>query len=570
MNEVTHAIAQFLSRETGLPAGEVERGIEVPRDSKWGDYAFPCFSLAKVKRKSPQALAQEVTRKFEPGEFLTHCTSEGAYLNFRIRREAWAERVLKRIFSGGGDYGRSREGKGKTVLVEFSSPNISKPFHVGHLRSTIIGHALSEILERLGYRVVRLNHLGDWGKQFGEVITGFKRWGSSERLESEPLKHLFEVYSRFHTESEEHPELHEEARAWFKKLEEEDPEARQLWGRFREISVEEFKRLYGYLGISFDSYNGESFYQSHLPPLVERLRKTGLLVESQGAWIIPLEAYSLPPALILKKDETTLYLTRDIAAAEYRFQRWNFEKLIYVVGAPQKLHFQQLFKVLELMGYDWSRRLIHAEFGHVLGMSTRRGEVIFLQDVIDEAIQRAEQVIEERGEDKEARIGKIPEGERKTISRAVGLGAIIFNDLRTRRAKDVEFEWDRILGFEGATGPYCQNAHVRCCGIMRKYNGTVTDRVDFHLLSTDEEFDLIKRLGEFPEATRRAAQELEPSVVCGFMLDLARSLNVFLARHRVLGEENRVTQARVFMIHGVKEVLAACLTMLGMEVLERM
>jgi arginyl-tRNA synthetase len=570
MNEVTRAIAEFLSRETGLPAGEVERGIEVPRDSKWGDYAFPCFSLAKVWRKSPQALAQEVARKFEPEEFLTHCTSEGAYLNFRIRREAWAERVLKRIFSAGGDYGRSPQGKRKTILVEFSSPNISKPFHVGHLRSTIIGHALSEILERLGYRVVRLNHLGDWGKQFGEVITGFKRWGGSDRLESQPLKHLFEVYSRFHAESGEHPELHEEARAWFKKLEEGDPEARQLWERFREISVEEFKRLYGYLGISFDSYDGESFYQDHLPGLVERLRRTGLLVESQGAWIIPLEAYGLPPALILKKDEATLYLTRDIAAAEYRFQRWNFEKLIYVVGAPQKLHFQQLFKVLELMGHDWSRRLIHAEFGHVLGMSTRRGEVIFLQDVIDEAIQRAEQVIEERGEDKEARIGKIPEGERKKISRAVGLGAIIFNDLRTRRAKDVEFEWDRILGFEGATGPYCQNAHVRCCGIMRKYKGRVTDRVDYTLLSTDEEFDLIKRLGELPEVTRRAAGELEPSVVCGFMLDLAMSLNAFLARHRVLGEENRITQARVLMIRGVKDVLAACLTMLGMEVLERM
>jgi arginyl-tRNA synthetase len=570
MNEVTRAIAQFLSRETGLPAGEVERGIEVPRDSKWGDYAFPCFSLAKGRRKSPQALAQEVARKFEPGEFLSHCTSEGAYLNFRIRREAWAAIVLQRIFSGGRDYGRSFEGKGKTVLVEFSSPNISKPFHVGHLRSTIIGHALSEILGRLGYRVVRLNHLGDWGKQFGEVITGFKRWGSSDRLESQPLKHLFEVYSRFHAESEEHPELHEEARAWFRKLEEGDPEACQLWERFREISVEEFKRLYGYLGISFDSYDGESFYQSHLSGLVERLRKTGLLVESQGAWIIPLEAYGLPPALLLKQDEATLYLTRDIAAAEYRFRRWEFEKLIYVVGAPQKLHFQQLFKVLELMGHDWSRRLIHAEFGHVLGMSTRRGEVIFLQDVIDEAIQRAEQVIEERGEDKEARIGKIPEGERKKISRAVGLGAIIFNDLRTRRAKDVEFEWDRILGFEGATGPYCQNAHVRCCGIMRKFNGTVTDRVDFQLLSSDEEFDLIKRLGEFPELTRRAGEELEPSLVCGFMLDLAMSLNVFLARHRVLGEEDPVTRARVLMIHGVQEVLAACLTMLGMEVLERM
>jgi arginyl-tRNA synthetase len=570
MNEVTKAIAEFVSQETGLSVEEVARGIEIPRDPKWGDYAFPCFPLAKVKRKSPQALAGEIAGKFQAGRFLTQCTPEGAYLNFRIRREAWAEIVLKRIFFGEQEYGKSQEGKGKTVLVEFSSPNIAKPFHVGHIRSTIIGNSLCEIFGRLGYRVIRLNHLGDWGKQFGEVITGFKHWGSPEQLEAHPLRHLFEVYSRFHSESDIHPELHEEARAWFKKLEKGEAEARQLWERFREISVEEFKRLYSFLRVSFDSYDGESFYQDRLPELVERLRNSGLLVESQGAWIIPLEDYGLPPALILKKDEATLYLTRDIAAAEYRFQRWNFEKLMYVVGAPQKLHFQQLFKVLELMGYDWNRRLFHVDFGHVLGMSTRRGEVIFLQDVIDEAVQRAERVIEERGEDKEARIGKIPEGERKKIAQAVGLGAIIFNDLRTRRSKDVEFDWDRILGFEGATGPYCQNAHVRCCGIMRKYTGLVTEKVDFTVLSSDEGFDLIKRLGELPEVTRRAAEEYEPSVAAGFMLELAMSLNVFLARYRVLGEENNVTQTRILLIHGIKAVLSACLKMLGMEVLERM
>lgn len=570
MNEVTRAIAEFVAGETGLPVEEAEKGIEIPRDPRWGDYAFPCFPLAKVKRKAPDRIAQEIARKFQPGKLLSECTPESAYLNFRIRREAWAEIILRKVFAEGEDCGRSSEGEGKTVLVEFSSPNIAKPFHVGHLRSTILGHSLGEIYERLGYRVVRLNHLGDWGKQFGEVITGFKHWGSPEELEAQPLKHLFEVYSRFHGESEAQPPLHEEARAWFKKLEEGDPEARRLWGRFREISIEEFERLYRFLGVSFDSYDGESFYQDRLAELVERLRASGLLVESQGAWIIPLDAYQLPPALILKKDEATLYLTRDIAAAEYRFQRWNFEKLIYVVGAPQKLHFQQLFSVLELMGYDWNRRMVHVDFGHVLGMSTRRGEVVFLQDVIDEAVARAEKVIEERGEDKEARIGKIPEGERKTIARAVGLGAIIFNDLRTRRSKDVEFDWDRILAFEGATGPYCQNAHVRCCGIMRKFGGTVTEEADFSVLSSDEEFDLIKRLGELPGVTRRAAEEFEPSAIATYMLDLAMTLNIFLARHRVLGEEPRTTRARVLLIHGVKVVLAACLRILGMEVLERM
>jgi arginyl-tRNA synthetase len=461
VNEITEAIANFVSRETDLPGEEIYRFLEIPRDPQWGDYAFPCFSLSKKMRKAPQVLAQEIAKKFRPEELLEQCTPVAAYLNFRIRREPWAEKVLKRIYAAGERYGHAGEGEGKTVLVEFSSPNIAKPFHVGHLRSTIIGHSLCGIFERRGYRVLRLNHLGDWGKQFGEVITGFKRWGNAAELEAHPLSHLFEVYSRFHGESKADEHLHDEARLWFRKLEAGEPEARSLWSRFREISIEEFKRLYGYLGIAFDSYDGESFYQDRLPELVERLRQSGLLIESQGAWVVPLDAYQMPPALILKKDEATLYLTRDIAAAEYRFRKWNFEKLIYVVGTPQRLHFQQLFKVMELMGYPWSRRMAHVDFGHVLGMSTRRGEVVFLQDVIDEAVQRAEKVIEERGEDKEARIGKISEEDKKKIARAVGLGAIIFNDLRTKRTKDVEFEWERILNFEGATGPYCQNAHVR-------------------------------------------------------------------------------------------------------------
>ena len=570
MNEVIQAIADFISRETGLVAEELHRWIEIPRDPQWGDYAFPCFLLAKALRKPPQHLAREIALRFKAGELLSGCVAVGAYVNFRLRREAWAEVVLKRIFFEDADYGQSPEGTGKRVLIEFSSPNIAKPFHVGHLRSTILGHALCQIFQRKGYQVIRLNHLGDWGKQFGEVITAFKRWGNSERLEAQPLKHLLEVYTRFHTESRNEEALHEEARAWFKKLEEGNPEARALWGRFREISIEEFKRLYRYLGITFDSYEGESFYQERLPALVERMRGAGLLQESQGAWIVPLEAYQMPPALILKKDETTLYLTRDLAAAEYRFQQWHFAKMIYVVGGPQKLHFQQLFKVLDLMGYEWSKLLVHVDFGHVLGMSTRRGEMVFLQDVIDEAVQRGERVIAERGEDKEARIGRIPEEEKKNIARAVGLGAIIFNDLRTKRTKDVEFDWDRILGFEGATGPYCQNAHVRCCGIMKKYPGEVTAAVDYGVLASDEEFNLIKRLGEFPEVLDRALEEYEPSVIAVYMLEVAMAFNVFLARHRVLGEEKRTTQARVLLTQGVRRVLAICLRILGMEALERM
>ena len=570
MNDVTKAIAGFVSRETGLSPEEIQRSIEIPRDSQWGDYAFPCFSLSKRMRRTPQVLAREIANKFQPEGLLARCTPVAAYLNFHIRRDVWTDRVLKRMDSAGERYGGSEEGKGKTILIEFSSPNIAKPFHVGHLRSTIIGHSLCAIFEHLGYKVVRLNHLGDWGKQFGEVITGFKRWGDPAELQTHPLSHLFEVYTRFHAESKTDESLHEEARSWFKKLEEGESEGRSLWARFREISIEEFKRLYGFLGIAFDSYEGESFYQNQLPDLVERLRQSGLLIESQGAWVVPLEAYQMPPALILKKDEATLYITRDLAAAEYRFRKWNFDKLIYVVGTPQKLHFQQLFKVLELMGYDWSRRMVHVDFGHVLGMSTRRGDVIFLQDVIDEAIQRAERVIEERGEDKEAKIGKISPGDKKKIARAVGLGAIVFNDLRTKRTKDVEFDWDRILNFEGATGPYCQNAHVRCCGILRKYGAEVPPEADASLLISDEEFDLVKRLGDLPEVIGRAAEEYEPSLVAVYMLELAMAFNVFLARHRVLGEEERTTQARVLLTHEVKKVLSTCLRILGMEVLERM
>ncbi len=570
MNDVTEAVAGFVSRETGLSPEEIQRSIEIPRDSQWGDYAFPCFSLSKRMRRAPQVLAQEIANKFQPEGLLARCTPVAAYLNFHIRRDVWTDRVLKRMDSAGERYGGSEEGKGKTVLIEFSSPNIAKPFHVGHLRSTIIGHSLCAIFEHLGYKVVRLNHLGDWGKQFGEVITGFKRWGDPAELQAHPLSHLFEVYTRFHAESKTDESLHEEARSWFKKLEEGESEGRSLWARFREISIEEFKRLYGFLGIAFDSYEGESFYQNQLPDLVERLRQSGLLIESQGAWVVPLEAYQMPPALILKKDEATLYITRDLAAAEYRFRKWNFDKLIYVVGTPQKLHFQQLFKVLELMGYDWSWRMVHVDFGHVLGMSTRRGDVIFLQDVIDEAVQRAERVIEERGEDKEAKIGKISPEDKKKIARAVGLGAIVFNDLRTKRTKDVEFDWDRILNFEGATGPYCQNAHVRCCGILRKYGAEAPSEADAGLLATDEEFDLVKRLGDLPDVIGRAAEEYEPSLVAVYMLELAMAFNVFLARHRVLGEEKKTTRARVLLTHEVKKVLSTCLRILGMEVLERM
>jgi arginyl-tRNA synthetase len=570
MNEITQAIAGFVSRETGVSSEEIQRLIEVPRDPQWGDYAFPCFSLSKRMRRPPQAIAEEMAKKFQPEGLLAKCTPVAAYLNFHIRRNGWADRVLKRMVAAGERYGGGDAEKGQTVLIEFSSPNIAKPFHVGHLRSTIIGHSLCMIYAHLGHKVVRLNHLGDWGKQFGDVITGFKRWGDPAELEAHPLSHLFEVYTRFHAASRADESLHEEARSWFKKLEEGEAEARSLWARFREISIEEFKRLYGFLGITFDSYEGESFYQNQLAGLVERLRGSGLLIESQGAWVVPLEAYQMPPALILKKDEATLYITRDIAAAEYRFRTWNFDKLIYVVGTPQRLHFQQLFKVLELMGYEWSRRLVHVDFGHVLGMSTRRGDVIFLQDVIDEAVQRAERVIEERGEDKEAKIGKISDEDKKKIARAVGLGAIIFNDLRTKRTKDVEFDWDRILNFEGATGPYCQNAHVRCCGILRKYGKEIPLTADAALLTTDEEFDLVKRLGELPDVIRRAAEEYEPSVVAVYMMELAMAFNVFLARHRVLGEEERTVQARVLLTHEVKGALATCLRILGMEVLERM
>lgn len=570
MDEIIRAVAAFISRESGIPPEEIERLVEVPRDPRWGDFAFPCFILSKKMRKSPQVLAKELAGKFRPEELLARAEPAGGYVNFHIRREVFAPKTLGDFLAAGDRYGETGEGKGKTVLIEFSSPNIAKPFHVGHLRSTIIGHSLCGIFARRGYAVVRLNHLGDWGKQFGDVITGFKRWGDPAELEARPLQHLFEVYTRFHAESRTEESLHETARAWFRKLEEGDPEARELWGRFREISVEEFKRLYGYLGISFDSYDGESFYQNLLPDLVERLRRSGLLVESRGAWVVPLEDEQMPPALILKKDEATLYLTRDIAAAEYRFGKWNFDKMIYVVGTPQRLHFRQLFRVLERMGYPWSRRMIHVDFGHVLGMSTRRGEVVFLKDVIDEAVQRAEQVIADRGEEKEARIGKVSPEERKKIARAVGLGAIIFNDLRTKRTKDVEFDWERILNFEGATGPYCQNAHVRCGGILRKFGKEIPAAASAALLTNDEEFDLVKRLAALPGIIGRAAEECEPSTVAVYMLELAMAFNVFLARHRVLGEEAETTAARVLLTAGVKNALATCLGILGMEALERM
>ncbi|RMF83772.1 MAG: arginine--tRNA ligase, partial [Nitrospinota bacterium] len=443
MKKFLTAIVQLLQPHVPLSAEEIERTLELPPDPQMGDYGFPCFSLARHWKKAPAQIAAELAQRLQPTPLIPTIRPLGPYLNFFLHRPTVIQEVLEEISAQGAAYGQSKEGEGKTVIVEFSSPNIAKPFGVGHLRSTVIGHALHHIYQALGYQTIRINHLGDWGTQFGKLIVAYKTWGKEEVLQANPIRVLYDLYVRFHEEAEQNPALEDEARTWFKRLEDGDPEARRIWQWFNELSLKEFQRIYDRLGISFDYYTGESFYNTMLEDLVRRIQEAGLARYSEGALIVDLTPYNMPPLLLKKRDEATLYATRDLAAAEYRYRTFHFDKMLYVVGADQKLHFQQFFKVLELMGYDWVKRCVHVDFGLVKfndeKMGTRRGNIIFLEEVLDKAVALAQSIIEEKNPHLE---------KKREVAEQVGIGAVIFADLSSRRTKDVQFQWERVLNFD--------------------------------------------------------------------------------------------------------------------------
>lgn len=567
--EIAEIIAKNLE---GLTEDEIKSMIEIPQDQSMGDYAFPCFRLAKTMRKAPNLIAAELAEKLQGEKLFSEVSPVNAYVNMFVSREEMMKSTVSEVLEEKENFGRSDIGGNKKVIVEFSSPNIAKPFHIGHIRSTVIGNSLSKIYDALGYDVFKINHLGDYGTQFGKMICAYRRWGNREDVINSPIKTLLGYYTKFHVEVEEHPELEDEARAIFTKLEQGSKEEVELWQWFREESLKEFQRVYDMLGIEFDSYNGESFYSDKMPRFERELSDKGLLQESKGAQVVDLEEYKLGTALIKKSDGSSLYITRDIAAAVYRKENYDFYKNIYVVATQQNLHFQQLFKILELMGYDWANQCVHVPFGMVRleegTMSTRHGRVVFLEDVLNGAIEKTREIIEE----KNPNIENLEE-----ITSQVGIGAVVFNELSNNRIKDYTFKWDQILNFDGETGPYVQYTHARCASLLRKAGEDIVAKaqdpknVDFALLSkSDSAYELTKLIYAFPGVVEQAGEKYEPSIITRHIIDIAQCFNKFYHDEHIIVDDEVEKTSKIALVIATKRVIATGIGLLGMKAPERM
>lgn len=556
-----------LTEVTGLEREVVSGAVETPPEEKLGDLAFPCFPLAKVMRKAPPLIAQEVAQKFDGDTVLDRCEAVGGYVNFFFNRSAFISDTIAAVQSAGENWGKSDMGSGKVALVEYSSPNIAKPFHIGHLFSTAVGNSLARIYKHLGYSVQSLNHLGDWGTQFGKLIYAYKAWGDKDAVKKDPIKSLLDIYVRFHKEAEENPALEDEARGYFKKLEDGDEETTELWAYFREQSLVEFKRVYDMLGVKFDSYNGEAFYSDKMPEVVDILRDKGLLVESQGAQVVDLSDLNMPPCIILKSDGTTIYATRDIAAALYRHRTYNFDKNIYVVGTPQALHFKQIFAVMERAGWEWSKNCTHVGFGLVKlpgkSMSTRHGDVVFLEDVLNESIEKTKAIIVENG----TKVDDIEE-----VSKKIGIGAILYTFLKNSREKDIVFAWDTMLDFDGESAPYCQYSYARGKSILRRAEGIDFADADFSKATSDDEYRLTKQLNAFGDAVKSAAEKNEPFYINRYVTNLAKDFNKFYNANPILKSDvpEDVKKARLAIVEATCSVIKTALYLLGIETVESM
>ena len=536
--------------------------LEQPKSSDLGDIAFPAFSLAKVERKAPQAIAADIAEKIDQSAF-EKVVATGPYVNFFLDKSKISDQVIKSVIEAGVDYGQQDEGHGENITIDLSSPNIAKPFSVGHLRSTVIGDALSNIFRKMGYNTIKINHLGDWGKQFGLLMVAYKKWGSKEAVEANPIDELLKLYVRINAEIENDPELDEEGRLWFKKLEDGDPEATELWQWFRDESLVEFNRIYKLLGVEFDSLNGEAFYNDKMDEAVQILEEKGLLKESKGASIVELDDVNLPPAMIKKSDGATLYITRDIATAIYRARTYNFVKNIYVVGQEQSNHFRQLKAVLKKMGFDWSDDMIHVDFGLVTKnrqkLSTRKGNIILLEPTLQEAISRAKAQIEEKN----------PELENKEeVAQAVGVGAVKFYDLKTDRRNGYDFDLEAMVSFEGETGPYVQYAYARIQSILRKANFTPSADATYSL-NDPESWEIIKLLQDFSRVVKRAAENYDPSLIAKYAINLAQAFNKYYAHTRIL-DESPERDSRLALSYSTAVVLKEALRLLGVDAPEKM
>jgi len=564
-------IAQLLATAVeGLTVEELQNMIEVPADSKMGDYAFPCFKLAKVLRKAPPMIAKGIAEQIAADPMFEKVEQVNAYVNMFLSREVYVKDTVAEVIEKGDDFGRSDMGEGKKVIVEYSSPNIAKPFHIGHIRSTVIGNSIYKIYDFLGYDTMRINHLGDYGTQFGKMICAYRRWGNKEDVINEPIKTLLSYYTKFHVEAEKDHSLDDEARAIFTRLEKGEPEEVELWQWFRDESLKEFTRVYKMLGIEFDSYNGESFYSDKMPRFVQELKDAELLEESEGAQIVNLEDYGMSPALITKSDGSTLYITRDIAAAVYRKETYDFYKNIYVVASQQNLHFQQWIQIIELLGYDWARSCVHVPFGLVSleegTMSTRHGRVVFLEDVLNRAVEQTKEIIKEKG----VATDNIDE-----TAAMVGIGAVMFQELSNNRIKDYTFSWDKVLNFEGETGPYVQYTHARAASVLRKAGDEVVAKaaagnIDASYITSDSAYELAKAIYEFPAVIVDAGEKYEPSVVTRHIVDVAQAFNKFYHDEHVLVDNEDEKVAKVALVMAAKNTIKNGLALLGIKAPEKM
>ena len=547
----------------GLSEEELCSLIAVPPNTEMGDYALPCFRLAKTMRKPPAAIAEELAAAYPADEIVTGAQAVNGYINFRIDRALWSEQTLRRVLSEREGYGSSDEGKGKTVCIEYSSVNIAKPFHIGHLSSTVIGSALYKLHKFLGYPSVAINHLGDYGTQFGKLISAYKRWGSREEIEKGGLRALNALYVRFHEEAERDPSLNDEARHFFKKIEEKDEESVALFEWFKQLTLKDVGRIYDLLDVHFDSWAGESFYIDKMQPVIDELKEKGLLVESEGAQIVDLSAYDMPPCLVLRSDGASLYATRDLAAAIYRKQTYDFYKSLYVVAYQQNLHFRQFFKVLELMGKEWAKDLVHVAYGMVSleegSMSTRKGRVVYLEDVINKCVEKALAIITEKNPSLE---------NKEETAKTVGVGAVIFGALYNNKIKDITFSYDKVLNFEGETSCYVQYTCARAHSVLEKGGSA---RAYAAKEVCPQEFEVVKQLAEFPATCHDALEKYEPCFIARYCVDLAQKFNKFYFDCSILNAEDEQTRAfRLALTEATLVTLKNGLGLLGIGVPEKM
>ncbi|MBK4765580.1 arginine--tRNA ligase [Enterococcus faecium] len=545
-----------------LTLEQVEQLLENPKSAEHGDVAFPAFSLAKVYRKAPQQIAADLAEKIDSANF-EKIEVVGPYLNFFMNKELISKKVLQTVVKEKEHYGDSNIGNQGTVPIDMSSPNIAKPISMGHLRSTVIGNSIGFIMEKIGYQPIRINHLGDWGTQFGKLIVAYKKWGTEEAVKAEPINELLRLYVQFHEVAETEPELNEEARAWFKRLEEGDEEAIQLWQWFRDESMKEFNKIYDLLEVRFDSLNGEAFYNDKMDEIVKLLEEKHLLNEDKGAEIVDLSAYDLNPALIKKSDGATLYITRDLAAALYRKRTYDFKQSLYVVGNEQSYHFKQLKAVLKEMGFDWSDDMRHIPFGLITQggkkLSTRKGKIVLLEEVLNEAIQSAKEQISEKNPDLE---------NKDAVAKQVGVGAVIFHDLKNDRLNTFDFNLEEVVRFEGETGPYVQYTHARAVSLLEKAGFVPSETADY-ALNDDTSWEVVKLVQKYPETVLSAGEKYEPSVIAKHAIKLAQAFNKYYAHTKILADDEQ-KEARLALVYAVTVLLKEDLRLLGLHAPDKM